>query len=96
MPSRKGEAMKPETVSALAASGGYLPAIEDDYSAPLSVRPAGAARMLGLGLSKLYELIREGELTAYTVGRARFITVASVREYVARQIKAAGSDRQET
>jgi excisionase family DNA binding protein len=93
MPSRKGEAMKPETMTALATAGGYLPAVEDDYSAPLALRPAGAARMLGLGLSKLYELLRDGELSAYTVGRSRFITVLSVREYVARRLAAAGSTR---
>jgi excisionase family DNA binding protein len=83
--------MKPVTMTALAAGGGYMPAVEDDYTAPLAVRPAGAARMLGLGLSKLYELLRAGELSAYTVGRSRFITVASVREYVNRRIAAAGS-----
>jgi excisionase family DNA binding protein len=86
-------AMKSETMTAIGRCGGHGPAIEDNYSAPLAVRPAGAARMLGLGLSKLYELLRDGELTAYTVGRARFITVASVREYVARQIKAAEAAR---
>jgi excisionase family DNA binding protein len=85
--------MKPETLSALAAGGGYMPAVEDDYSAPLAVRPRGAARMLGLGLSKLYELLRDGELAAYTVGRSRFIPVASVREYMTRRLAAARSGR---
>ena len=84
--------MKPETMTALSA-GSYLPAVEDNHTAPVAVRPAGAARMLGLGLSKLYELLRAGELSAYTVGRSRFITVASIREYVARRLAAAGSVR---
>jgi excisionase family DNA binding protein len=78
-----------DTVTGAAELVSYLPAIDDDYTAPIAVRPAGAARMLGLGLSKLYELLRAGELKAYTVGRSRFITVASVRAYVDRRLAAA-------
>ena len=82
--------MKPETLSALAAGGRYMPAVEDDpATAPLAVHPRGGARMLGVGLSKFYDLLREGELTSYHVGRSRFITVASIREYIARRLAAA-------
>ena len=38
-----------------------------------------AARALGLGRSKVYELIGEGRLETVTIGRRRLIRIASVR-----------------
>lgn len=38
-----------------------------------------AAKALGLGRSKLYELIAEGRLETVTIGRRRLVRVASVR-----------------
>lgn len=38
-----------------------------------------AARALGLGRSKLYELIAEGRLETVAIGRRRLVRVESVR-----------------
>jgi excisionase family DNA binding protein len=38
-----------------------------------------AAKALGLGRSKLYELISDGLLETVTIGRRRLVRVASVR-----------------
>jgi hypothetical protein len=42
--------------------------------------------MLSLGMSRLYELMRAGELQSYEDGRARRITVASIHAYIARRL----------
>lgn len=42
-----------------------------------------AARALGLGKTKVYELIARGELETVTIGRARRVPVASLANYVA-------------
>ena len=57
---------------------------------PLVVRPRDACRMLSVGLTRLYELLQAGELESYRHGRARRISVNSIRAYVDRQI-ASGS-----
>ena len=38
-----------------------------------------AARMLGLGRSKIYELISIGRLETVTIGRRRLVRIESVR-----------------
>ena len=43
-----------------------------------------AAEVLGVGRSRLYDLIRKRELVSVTIGRSRRIPVAALREYVAR------------
>jgi excisionase family DNA binding protein len=45
----------------------------------LAVRPRDASRMIGIGRTKLYELIKSGELDTVKVGRATLITVRSLR-----------------
>jgi len=40
---------------------------------PIWVRPAEACKLLGLGLTKVYELINDGTLESRKVGRARLI-----------------------
>jgi excisionase family DNA binding protein len=55
---------------------------------PLAVRPREAAQMLGVGLTKLYELLDAGDLESFHIGRARRITTASLRRYIERQITA--------
>jgi excisionase family DNA binding protein len=42
--------------------------------------------MLDCGTTRLYELIRAGELETYRDGASRKITTASLRAYVDRQI----------
>jgi excisionase family DNA binding protein len=54
--------------------------------APLCVPPLEAARLLSLGLSHVYTLMRNGELEAFSSGRARRVTTKSIQAYVARQL----------
>jgi excisionase family DNA binding protein len=49
---------------------------------PVAVRIPVAARMLGLGRTKIYELLDTGELASVKVGRARLIVVSSLREFI--------------
>jgi|SRR5262249_49940392 len=59
---------------------------------PLAVSPLEAARLLSLGESRIYELMRTGALVSYRDGRARRITMASIHDHMARRL-AADSDR---
>lgn len=49
----------------------------------LLVRPEDAARMLGLGRIKVYELMRSGALRSVRVGGLRRVPVAALDEFVA-------------
>jgi hypothetical protein len=53
---------------------------------PLVVRPRAAWRLLGCGNAYGYRLIAAGELESYLDGRARKITMASIRRRIERQI----------
>lgn len=52
---------------------------------PLLVRPAEAARMIGFGRTKFYELIAAGEIRPIKRGAATLIEVAELRAWVERQ-----------
>lgn len=54
----------------------------------LAVPPRIAKRMLGCGITRLYELLNCGELQSYRDGKSRKIVVASLRDYVKRQLVA--------
>jgi excisionase family DNA binding protein len=58
---------------------------------PLAVRPSQAAQMLGIGMTKLYELLDEGGLESFHIGRSRRITTASIARYIERQLTVANS-----
>jgi excisionase family DNA binding protein len=60
--------------------------------APLAVPPQEAARLLSLGMWRIYQLMRAGELDSYQEGRARRITMASIHARMARQLAAARND----
>ena len=51
---------------------------------PICVRINEAARMIGIGRTKLYELISTGELETVKIGKATRVTTASLRELVKR------------
>ncbi len=51
---------------------------------PLAVSPKQACLLLGVGNTRLYELIGNSELVAYKDGRARRVTMASIHARVAR------------
>ena len=50
----------------------------------LLYRPKEAARALGIGRDKLYELMRSGRLRSVKDGGARFITADALAAYIAR------------
>lgn len=52
---------------------------------PICVRINDAARMIGVGRTKLYELIATGEVETVKIGKATRITTASLRELVRRR-----------
>ena len=56
---------------------------------PLAVPPKDAWRLLGISNSTGYELLAAGELNSFRLGRARRITVESIRQLVARRLAAA-------
>jgi excisionase family DNA binding protein len=47
-----------------------------------------AAPAIGVGMTRLYQLINAGEIESYRDGKARKIVVASLKAYVDRQIAA--------
>ena len=51
---------------------------------PLTVRIPVAIRLTGIGRSKLYELIRSGEVETVKIGTATLVTMASLRRLVER------------
>jgi excisionase family DNA binding protein len=52
---------------------------------PLAVPPQEAARLLSNGISRIYKLMRCGELESYEDGRARRIPMTAIRDYIARR-----------
>jgi excisionase family DNA binding protein len=59
--------------------------------APLAVPPEAAAEMLGIRPSKLYALLRDGEVQSFQCGRARRVVVESIHDYIARRVADARS-----
>jgi excisionase family DNA binding protein len=51
---------------------------------PICVRVNDAARMIGVGRTKLYELISNGELETVKIGKSTRITTASLHRLVER------------
>ena len=51
----------------------------------LLLRPNEVQQALGLGRSKVYELIAEGELPVVRIGRAVRVPAAALEEWVQRQ-----------
>ncbi|MFM9851776.1 MAG: helix-turn-helix domain-containing protein [Sphingomonadaceae bacterium] len=59
--------------------------IGESTPAPLCVRVNVAARMIGLGRTKLYELIGNGEIEVIKVGKATLVTTASLNAMIERR-----------
>jgi hypothetical protein len=57
----------------------------DGAPAPLCVRINVAARMIGIGRTKLYELIGKGEVDVVKVGKATLVTTASLNAMIERR-----------
>jgi excisionase family DNA binding protein len=62
-----------------------------DHLEPLAVSPRHACLLLGVGNTRLYQLIGNGELDTYREGRARRITMESIKRRVARLLAATGA-----
>lgn len=54
---------------------------------PIAIPPKDAFAAIGVGVTKGYELLNAGELESFTVGRARRVTTASIKAFVARQLE---------
>ena len=57
---------------------------------PLAVPTKEASRLLSLSMSRLYELLRNGDLQSYVDGYNRRVTMASIHEYVERRLADSG------
>lgn len=55
----------------------------------LLLTPEETARAMGLGRTKVYELLRAGALESVQIGAARRVPVEALREYVERLREAA-------
>ena len=51
---------------------------------PLTVRIPVAIQLVGIGRSKLYELIKSGDVETVKIGTATLVTMASLRRLVER------------
>lgn len=72
--------------------GGVKPSgspFSSDDVEPFVVRPKIAWRLLGCSNTFGYELLAAGELESFKDGRARKITVASIKARIARQVEIA-------
>jgi excisionase family DNA binding protein len=55
---------------------------------PLCVRLNVAAKMIGVGKTKLYELIADGEVEVVKMGKTTCVTVSSLQALVRRRVRA--------
>jgi len=53
---------------------------------PVTVRIPVAMRMLGVGRTKLYELMDDGTIATIKVGRSRLVVARSIRDFVESRI----------
>jgi excisionase family DNA binding protein len=59
---------------------------------PLLLPVREAARRLGIGRDRCYELVRRGELRAVAVGRRRLIPRSELEVWIARQLEGAEAE----
>jgi excisionase family DNA binding protein len=65
-----------------------LPLSKPNAFEPLVVSPRDACTLLGIGNTRLYAILKSGELESYHDGSARRITLASIQKYIADRIDA--------
>jgi hypothetical protein len=63
--------------------------VDGSSTTPIA-HPIPVARQMlgGLGVTKIYELLKAGDLDGFTIGRSRFITDESIRRLVAKRLAA--------
>jgi len=54
--------------------------VRDQTTHQLAYSPGDAARILGVGRTKLYELLDSGDLRSSKIGKRRLITLDAIRE----------------
>ena len=57
--------------------------VENPPLKALAVSPSQAARLLGLGRTKLYELLAANEITSIKIGTRRLIRVSALEAWLA-------------
>lgn len=63
---------------------------EPAHTRPIAASPAEAARLIGIGRTKLYEALSSGVLPSYRVGTRRLIRVADLEAWLEAQPANAG------
>lgn len=58
----------------------------------LLLRPNEAADLLGVGRSKIYELIAAGDVPSIKIGKSLRVPVAALEQWVAERAASAGED----
>lgn len=58
---------------------------DEDRPDPLTVRVRRAVELTGISRSKLYELIKAGEIETVKIGATTLIPFASLRDFMERQ-----------
>jgi excisionase family DNA binding protein len=64
----------------------------DDPPEPLVASPKTACRIMGVGPTRLYELLKAGELESYRDGASRKITMRSIKARVDRCLSRAKAE----
>lgn len=60
--------------------------VQPEYFArPLTVRIRDACRITGIGRSKIYELIAQGEIETIKIGAITLVPVAGLEDFLRRQ-----------
>ncbi len=57
---------------------------ETQLSRPIAVSPSEAARMMGLGRTKFYELLAANEITSIKIGTRRLIRISAIEAFLDR------------
>ena len=60
--------------------------IENSALEAFAVSPAKAGVIIDGGRTKIYELMAQGELESFWIGRSRKITIRSIQAYLDRQL----------
>jgi len=68
-----------------------MPRITGDHLEPLAVSPRQACTLLKIGVTRLYQLLRDDELESYLDGRARRITMDSIHRRITRLLASASA-----
>jgi excisionase family DNA binding protein len=56
---------------------------------PLAYGPAEAAKALGISRGKYYQLLKEGRLPSFTLGRRRLTRVCDIENFLAHAVEQA-------